>query len=580
MWYGRMTFHSEAVGFAGVTAAMAKEETRRALLITQLMNRVSVTTESALAVWERIYLPTTFFVGKSDDLTVHQYTTIARAIYGASLALVPVNDFGNEAKLTTFLNQAAALPPPLIATDEWGKGFRFMGQRFIPDSWMLEELVMPHVPTRTLPRGLDVMAILGSQRAYQILSQVYHETSSTSYVSQMNMLKTEFAAMDDAVWTQNLYWNWLYCLMPMLAPKGAGFPTYMRNAAWMDKELSCALGSWAELRHDTILFAKQAISAGLSWQGYRDAFVEANPWAFARLAALTRLMIDGLSRQGLLLSEFGGRLQDLEQLLLSLKGISEKELTNQPLTIGECRLIRWIGRCLADLTIFEPRGDLSQNDDMAVIADVHTDFISGNCLEVGVGRPFVIYVVNKSGNQLVIAMGSAYSYYEFAQPLTNRLTDAAWQQWLSSASPPTLPQWMGSYVDLSAPLNLGSPYNAHDPRGDPYGTGSAMTITITPLASAPAGRYTVHVSAFWWWEYTSLTLEAISGPYRKVVNLPKQSSNVKSTEYEGILDLSGWPNGAVTMTIYLPSDMTVFQTMTFNHPFRAAVSRRLWRSYE
>ena len=37
-----------------------------------------------------------------------------------------------------------------------------------------------------------------------------------------------------------------------------GYPSFMRNEAWTDKSLNTSLGSWAELRHDTILYAKQS----------------------------------------------------------------------------------------------------------------------------------------------------------------------------------------------------------------------------------------------------------------------------------------------------------------------------------
>ena len=32
----------------------------------------------------------------------------------------------------------------------------------------------------------------------------------------------------------------------------------MQTKAWQDKELTTVLASWAELRHDTILYAKQS----------------------------------------------------------------------------------------------------------------------------------------------------------------------------------------------------------------------------------------------------------------------------------------------------------------------------------
>ena len=66
------------------------------------------------------------------------------------------------------------------------------------------------------------------------------------------------APIPAADWAQNLYWNWLYTLLPLLEPKGEGWPVFMQNQAWTDKSLNTALGSWAELRHDTILYAKQS----------------------------------------------------------------------------------------------------------------------------------------------------------------------------------------------------------------------------------------------------------------------------------------------------------------------------------
>ena len=44
------------------------------------------------------------------------------------------------------------------------KGFRLMGQRFIPDSYMFQELVHDKVINRLFPKGLDILAVLGSDR--------------------------------------------------------------------------------------------------------------------------------------------------------------------------------------------------------------------------------------------------------------------------------------------------------------------------------------------------------------------------------------------------------------------------------
>src|SRR3712207_8909183 len=41
-------------------------------------------------------------------------------------------------------------------------------------------------------------------------------------------------------------------------PRGQGYPTFMQQSDYTDKELETALASWASLRHDTILYAEQS----------------------------------------------------------------------------------------------------------------------------------------------------------------------------------------------------------------------------------------------------------------------------------------------------------------------------------
>lgn len=576
MWYGRMMFHCKESGYLGISQQDAREATRRALLLVQLIDRTTVDTEPALDVWERIYIPTTFYVGKTDDLTFDQYVPIARRVYGDNLGPLPADAFGDETRLSQFLGELAALPDPEIAP-ELGKGLKFMGQRYIPDSYMFTELVWPRTG-RFFPRGLDVMAILGSVRAEDILDTVYDEMADGNYVKQLATLKTEFATLEDSAWAQNLYWNWLYCLMPLLAPKGSGFPVFMQTAAWADKELACALGSWAELRHDTILYAKQsggATSVPTPRGGYRDAFVEPNPWAFARLASLTRLTMEGLANLGLLLGGFDDRLGELESLLLSLKEIAEKELTNRPLTIEEVRRIRTVGETLAHLTIFEPDLTQTSDDDMAVVADVHTNWDMGQCLEVGVGRPLTLFAIVGESDNLVVAMGSAFAYYEFRWPIADRLTDEAWREMLSGETPPALPEWVSSYIDLAADAPTRPPQNT---ASVPAGQGTTMTLSLDPLFPHPGDQVRIRVTLPR--EVTAtLCLEAVCGDSRTVIDLVADETTPEPHDFVGILDTTGWPRQIVDVTVYSPDSLSLFSTDSFALGAMTAVPGRLWHLY-
>jgi hypothetical protein len=467
MWLGRMTFAMEPDNLPELTT----EHTLMALIIVQALNSCEVNGETAMDVWSRIYDPTVFFVGKSDDLNIYQYTEIAGQVYGQDFVSLTVEELADSSLLTNFIELASELPGPLITSPLPGstpKGFRFMGQRFIPDSYMFDRLTAPTVSGRLMPRGLDIMAVLGSERAQEILDQVYYENSNPYYVLWRDSMKVEFAAKPAGDWAQNLYWNWLYSLMPLLFAKDSGYPPFMQKTAWQDKELATSSGSWAELRHDTILYAKQSSSweSAPYYPPTLKGYVEPNPHLYARLAALARFMITGFDNRGILLDGFQKRLINLEYLLLNLKSISEKELTNEVLSAEEYVLIHKFGQIIETIITFPPEEveqfENETDDQMPIIADVHTDALNNLVLEEGVGYPFDIFVIVPIEDTLKVARGAVFSYYEFSQPISDRLTDETWQEMLKSDNPVKLPEWTGSFIDTSQSFVNKNPfpYNA------------------------------------------------------------------------------------------------------------------------
>ena len=450
MWLGRMTF---ACGNAD--DPVVRDATRRALLLVQFLGRLQVDGRPAMNVWDDIYQATVFFVGKSDDINFYQYISIAENIYGTDFSNLDPAIFANEELLTNFLQETELLPGAAITyPGQPDKGFRFMGQRFIPDSWVLDELVFNKIPDRFMPTGLDVMAVLGSDRAFEHIPE--GDKNNPFYINKLDSLKIVFKSYPDETWAQNAYWNWLYSLMPMLAMKGDGYPFFMQNSAWIDKDLYAALASWAELRHDTILYAKQSGTevsippSAMEVQGY----VEPNPHLYGRLASLSYFMQQGLDSRGLLFDNFNIALVSLSDLLLDLKLISEKELTNRALSSEEYLTIFEIGKKLYDIVTFSrwpSEGPIGGNWDdglepMPVIADVHTDANSGLVLEEGVGYPYEIYVLCNIEGRPTITKGAGFSYFEFTWPKDDRLTDEKWRDILESDTPKSRPAWTNSFV--------------------------------------------------------------------------------------------------------------------------------------
>ncbi len=265
MWLGRMRFALLTEGVVNV------EQTRAGILLTW---RVTKNT-GIYEVWQRMYEITKFFVGASDDLTFEDYLAVLDE--NGITSLQQIQDFTTVVEVAQELlrrNRAKILGtyaetyPWLPQENELQRilnetgGLRFMGQRFIPDSYMFQQLVFTQVGNwvlpRLLPKGLDVPAVLGSDLARQILDET--EAVYENYTQQMEKLRAEFKTLSVTNWTRNLYWSWLYTANTTLAeiPSEANYPTFMTTSAWDYEKLQTFEGTWTELRHDTILYAKQS----------------------------------------------------------------------------------------------------------------------------------------------------------------------------------------------------------------------------------------------------------------------------------------------------------------------------------
>jgi len=452
MWYGRINMRLQK-----------PDETRMALLITYILRNTAVDGQPAADVWARVYDPTVFIVGKADDLGFHEYGALWDAVFGLD---APASAIADESKFAAFVEAARQLPPPQINSmwvyiwedkEQVTQGFRFMGQRFVLDAYIFDEMTWREVGTvdnpRMLPLALDVMAALGSEEAYNILDQV-GETAYANYPEQMTKLRGEISALELDSWTQNLYWNWLYTLHPLLEPKGSQYPAFMQTLAWTHKDLHAALGSWTELKHDTILYAKQAMAelGGGPPPEPPHGWVEPNPEAYARLLALTRMTRDGLERRGLLTENTGVNLMRLDDLLSFLLDVAQRELAGQPLTDDDYERIKFYGGELEAMTLAaaDQEGEGSpffeEDDQAALVADVFTD-PTGQVLEEAIGRIFEIYVIVPDGvGGTHIAKGGVFSYYEFPWPIGDRLTDEAWRAMLQAGDAPEQPWWTASFV--------------------------------------------------------------------------------------------------------------------------------------
>lgn len=453
MWYGRLNFR-----------AADDDQSRSALLMAAALQN-----GAAREPWEKIYTITSFFVGSSDDAGFYEYAPLIEESYGgwpetAQLPTLEAEWEKYKAAIARLEMPAInSIPVPEGQTDAEReasvKGFRLMGQRFVLDAGIFQKLIYSEVTAnsagenRTLPSALDVPAALGSDAAREILAESGADDYA-GYAENMQLLRDSIAAAPDTLWSASLYGGWLNTLRPLTQAKGEGWPQFMQNDAWAAKSLNTFLGSWAELKHDTVLYAKQ-VYAEMGGGGMEEkddrGYVEPEPLLFARLSALASDTRDGLAAYGVLGEADADALSRMASLADSLASIAEKELTETPRTEEEYELIRSFGGQLEHFwyeAIQEEAAEAgmeyftSQQFPSAIIADVATD-PNGAVLEVGTGGVEELLVVVNIEGSLRIASGGVYSFYEFAQPISERLTDQQWRKMLGKDP------WdeNGNYVD-------------------------------------------------------------------------------------------------------------------------------------
>jgi hypothetical protein len=460
MWYGHTSFFINPRE-GDITEEEALSLTRRAILIGASL------TDSAKEAWLALYEPTSFLVGRSDDITIDQLQLILTDVFGT--AAPEPDDLADTDKVTAVREALNDLPAPKILSasvreegdttgrEENERGLRVMGQRYIPDSYAFQQLVWPYVGKepdnkRDLPMGLDVMTVLGSDQAYRIAKEDYKQDTFENWETQLAKINREFVDRTDGVWPANLYTGWLESLQDIMRMPDDRSPAFMRTREWARKSLNTALGSWTELRHDTILYAKQSVTAEGDGgeEPESQGYVEPYPAFYARIAELAASLRQSLTHYGLGDPEINSKLETMVGLAQTLAAIAEKELAGEELALEEVATIQAYGHYLEMLEQFsddeEGRTLQPAAEKSALVADVHTSTNTHTALEEATGYPLTLYVALEIDGHLTLLAGAAYSYYEFSVPLADRMTDEEWIAVLDSGQAPARPGWTQAWI--------------------------------------------------------------------------------------------------------------------------------------
>jgi len=462
-WLGRVAFKFKDIENPEFKPSKAP------LFITYALRQAETGKSPVLEKYSRLMETLSFLIGPTDDGGPYETGALMDDVFGKNSSF---SDLADEQKWMSFLDRADELPRPRINSTfvnstlglNAERSWRLMGQRFTLDGLIFQNMIYDKVGSdekkREFPSGLDVMAALGSSAAFQA-QQTAAETDYKNYNTQLEKMQKLSQAQPQQEWLETFYSSWLFSIIPQVQPKNNNYPPLMGSKAWQNKESTSALGSWSELKHDTALYTKMPEfmgGGGPPASPSAPGYVEPNPNVFYRLAFTATAIFDGLEKRGYTLAEpeftgSGGDLTfsdlwngmgQLGKVFDRLGDIAVKELQGQSLTIEDYDLIQSPLGPLEDKVDFGKKtGQEMEMPQVPVIAAVYG---AGNeVLQVGVGKVDRIYVVVPIEGRLAIAQGGVFSYYEFKQPRSGRLTDADWQKKLIN-SPPDLPAYTLNYI--------------------------------------------------------------------------------------------------------------------------------------
>ena len=330
-------------------------------------------------------------------------------------------------------------------------------QRYQPDAEVLQEMVdYDGDPTqRDVPQGVDVFAAMGVSAAEQILKE--QQTEWKGLAPALTKMKKRMGEID---WQETIANQWLSSLKA-IGDKADNLPYFMVTSAWDRKNLNAMLASWAELKHDAILYAKQPMGAECGGGGLPDpvvkGYVEPNTGFWKKAIELLDNTEQLLKDQQMLTEKIGGATTRIREEAEFLLRVSEKELAGKTLTDEEYDQIGYVGSTFENISLDLIRqpdqwlmgwSDVQGTDKkVALVADVYTANADNNpsksILFEAVGDADEIYVVVEMDGYLYLTRGAVLSYREFKQPIDEpRLTDEEWQQQLEQQPRKGVPEWM------------------------------------------------------------------------------------------------------------------------------------------
>jgi hypothetical protein len=412
----------------------------------------------------------TFFVGDMDGLGAEGVTAFEKkaGTHPAMDSIILINTVAMNFKKSLLLDgcgnqfilsqamwkDADGLRPVLPSIAQ------VSGQRFILDSYLLGHTVEWYVKARTVPKLEEVAFCLGNNAGLSVVGTDL--TTYTTQVGDYKPLHSRLGAMRTLFdqypyWSHNLYTNWLDALRDLSVPLTNKVPAVMQSANWQMKQMNTQLASWAQLRHNTLLYAKQSYT-GTSVCFYPDGYVEPYPQFYRTIGTL----MTALGNLMKAMTVQTGNFDNWKGITDTLALISEQELRGEAISpeylafLNRMLVANPSGMCGSPpykgwYTSLYLNGWTGCSQAKPCIADVHTvppnDLYSPNnlVLHAGTGTAYTMIVICSTNDSCgTLFAGPVSSFYQYDVTPISRKTDAEWVSILGKDSPQQ-PAWIEQF---------------------------------------------------------------------------------------------------------------------------------------
>ncbi|KAG1685757.1 hypothetical protein DVH05_007751 [Phytophthora capsici] len=387
--------------------------------------------------------------------------------------------------------------PPLTS-------FALLGQRFVWSSFIFSRLVFDQVrfedkkQIRRISSAVDVaFTLFGNDCAAQVLADRMNAEPlvdpgfgspkfvpfrdgipfSSNLVALRQLLDKEFDDEGDSSLLESdgeasISMLWQRALRALSRPSPNPSKTF-HSKVWQLRKMNTQLGSFTQLRHDTLLYTKQSylLRGGCE---YADGMVDPYPLFWKRMGELSSQMATVIENMLTPLVEFSvehstsssntywglpkskwfedrskGFFHSFAKTMQSIEEIASLQAEHKPLSDDQVNFLKTVmeerfgsgGSKYCGWypgLFFKSRQDSGKSD--VIVADIQTDSPSpvhmdpGGILHLGVGHPLMAFFVVDN----TMFAGPVFSSYEFVTPIDNRLTDEEFERKLPGMR---MPEW-------------------------------------------------------------------------------------------------------------------------------------------